>query len=113
MTGGAEDGVVTVTAQGRGRAVLQLSQHYSAAAEVRRAPVKAFSLEVRAGERSVTACYSWLCPDKTGYSGPTVVSVRPPTGWSVISNMVGDGEVLNNTLYVSHNYVSTQTPSSQ
>ena len=50
VTGGADDGVVTVTAQGRGRAVLQ---HYSAAAEVRRAPV---SLVVMAGERSVTAC---------------------------------------------------------
>ena len=104
VTGGADDGVVTVTAQGRGRAVLQLSQHYSAAAEVRRAPVKAFSLEVTAGERSVTACYSWLCPDQTGYSGPAVLSLLLPTGWTVDLSKLG-GELVNNTLHLTHNYV--------
>ena len=67
---------VTVTAQGRGRAVIQLSQHYSASGEteVRTSPVRAFSLELRSGLNSVSACYSWLCPDQTGYSGPTVLS---------------------------------------
>ena len=99
---------VTVTAQGRGRAVIQLSQHYSASGEteVRTSPVRAFSLELKSGLNSVSACYSWLCPDQTGYSGPTVLSFVLPSGWTADSSSLG-GEMINNTLYLPHNFVRT------
>ena len=111
-------GTISVTVQGSGKAVLQLSQSYNRES-LSVAPVSAFdtSLSVTSdsGHVQLESCHSWLCPYQTGYSGPAVVSVTLPSGYIVTRDMIQNMEdvvevnINNNTVYLYYNYVSTQS----
>ena len=99
--------VVTVTVQGRGRAVLQMSQQ-SETGVASSSPVTAYSLELSAGPSSLTSCHSWLCPYQTGYSGPALLTLSLPTGVRVEEAALAEtgAEVVNNSLLLTYTSLS-------
>ena len=82
-------GEVVVEVQGQGTALLQLSSTYTRPTTTALTPpVTAWALEATAelspntSEVVVTSCQRWLCPYETGYSGPAVLEVKLPSGFS-------------------------------
>ena len=109
-----QGGVVTVTVQGRGRAVLQMSQEFQAG--LSSSPVTAYSLEVEvrsAGPRTatLTSCHAWLCPAQTGYSGPALLTIALPTGWRPDTAVLAQtgAELVNSSVLLTYNYLSPST----
>ena len=104
-----QGGVLTVTVQGRGRAVVQMSQQYQAGLST--SPVTAYSLEVSVGPSSLTSCHSWLCPYQTGVSGPALLTFALPTGWRVDQAVLAEtgAEMVNSTVLLTYNYLSPST----
>ena len=111
-----EGGVVTVTIQGEGQAILQMSQEHSVTSteELDVSPVTAYELELRVWNNSkqiyLESCQSWLCPYQTGYSGPSIVQVDLPSGF-IVTNKHGMEDVasiqtFNSTMYIQYKYVS-------
>ena len=112
-------GHVTVTVQGQGRAVLQLSQKYTLdnTAPLPASPVTAYQLQLQVSNSSdyvyLKTCQTWLCPYQTGYSGPSTVMVTLPSGFTVIEDMVDihsmEGvtsmTLQDNIVYFHYNYV--------
>ena len=117
---GEMGGYVTVTTQGTGKAVLQLSQHFSNVEfkEMKKSPVTAFQIQLSVSSRGrfvlLKSCQTWLCPYQTGYSGPSTVIISLPTGFNVTHDMidkkfmegVSGVDILNNTVYVHYTHVS-------
>ena len=117
---GEMGGYVTVTTQGTGKAVLQLSQHFSNVnfKAMKKSPVTAFQIQLSVSSRGrfvlLKSCQTWLCPYQTGYSGPSTVIISLPTGFKVTQDMidkkymegVSGVDVLNNTVYVHYTHVS-------
>ena len=104
-------GLVSVTVEGRGRAVLQMSQQFQADS-LSSSPVTAYSLELSAGPGSLlTSCHSWLCPYQTGYSGPALLTISLPTGWRVDQAVLAEtgAEMVNSSVLLTYNYLSPST----
>ena len=112
-------GHVTVTVQGQGRAVLQLSQEYTLddTESLPESPVTAYQLQLQVTNSSdivyLKTCQTWLCPYQTGYSGPSTVMVTLPSGFTVTEDMVDLNRfegvtsmtLQDNVVYFHYNYV--------
>ena len=91
---GEMGGYVRVTAQGTGKAVLQLSQHYSNLDFnlLKKSPVTAYQMQLSVSSKGrfvhLKSCQTWLCPYQTGYSGPSTVTLTLPTGFIVTQDMI-------------------------
>ena len=116
---GEMGGYVTVTTQGTGKAVLQLSQHFSNVnfKAMKKSPVTAFQIQLSVSSRGrfvlLKSCQTWLCPYQTGYSGPSTVIISLPTGFKVTQDMIDrkflEGatgvDIIKNKVFIHYTHV--------